>query len=329
MAHWAGLPLAAMLGALFATMIASLMGAPIAAPMPLRAAFLTVVGLFLGQSVGADAGARIGDWWPSLILAAAYAPAAVLIGWLVFRLCARMDRTSAFLASIPGGLTAIILLAESLGGDERKVALAQAQRVTLVVVAAPALFFGALGYAAGPDAAAAAPAALTLREALLLIPAAGAALLALRRIGAPIPFLIGPALAAAALRMTGLVEGALPDWLLEVALLVVGAAIGARFAGESVRAILGLVGWTALNTAALLALSGLFAAAAVFGLGVAPAPAALAFAPGGVAEMALIALAIDADPSFVAAHHFARIAFILAAAPAAAAWLARRSGRSG
>jgi len=45
------------------------------------------------------------------------------------------------------------------------------------------------------------------------------------------------------------------------------------------------------------------------------AAALLAFAPGGVAEMSLIALAIDADPAFVATHHMARIFAVLFALP--------------
>lgn len=44
-------------------------------------------------------------------------------------------------------------------------------------------------------------------------------------------------------------------------------------------------------------------------------PVLLAFAPGGVAEMCLIALVLNIDPAFVALHHLVRITFILLAAP--------------
>ena len=47
----------------------------------------------------------------------------------------------------------------------------------------------------------------------------------------------------------------------------------------------------------------------------------LAFAPGGVAEMCLIALSLNVDPSFVAFHHLARISLILLMAPMLGAWM--------
>ena len=47
-----------------------------------------------------------------------------------------------------------------------------------------------------------------------------------------------------------------------------------------------------------------------------PLPAVvLAFAPGGLAEMSLIALALSVDAAFVASHHIARIIMVVTLAP--------------
>ena len=47
-----------------------------------------------------------------------------------------------------------------------------------------------------------------------------------------------------------------------------------------------------------------------------PFPAVvLAFSPGGLAEMSLIALFLGIETAFVATHHVARIAMIVIAAP--------------
>ncbi len=46
-------------------------------------------------------------------------------------------------------------------------------------------------------------------------------------------------------------------------------------------------------------------------------PLSLAFAPGGLAEMSLIAIAINADAAFVATHHVVRIFLIVVLAPLA------------
>ena len=42
----------------------------------------------------------------------------------------------------------------------------------------------------------------------------------------------------------------------------------------------------------------------------------LAFAPGGLAEMTLISLAMGVDVAFVSTHHVVRVAFMVTAAPA-------------
>jgi uncharacterized membrane protein AbrB (regulator of aidB expression) len=41
----------------------------------------------------------------------------------------------------------------------------------------------------------------------------------------------------------------------------------------------------------------------------------LAYAPGGLTEMSLVALALHAEAAFVATHHVARILMVIVAAP--------------
>ena len=56
-------------------------------------------------------------------------------------------------------------------------------------------------------------------------------------------------------------------------------------------------------------------------------PLVLAFSPGGLAEMSLIAIAIGADAAFVATHHVVRIFLIVVIAPLA--FKLMRRGRGG
>ncbi|MCH9019696.1 MAG: AbrB family transcriptional regulator, partial [Proteobacteria bacterium] len=51
----------------------------------------------------------------------------------------------------------------------------------------------------------------------------------------------------------------------------------------------------------------------------------LAFAPGGLAEMSLIALALGIDPAFVSTHHVVRIFLVVILAPLAYRVIAARS----
>ena len=68
-------------------------------------------------------------------------------------------------------------------------------------------------------------------------------------------------------------------------------------------------------SAGMIALSAGFAAGLTQVTDLEFAPLFLAYAPGGIAEMSLVALALDVDAAFVATHHVARIAIVLALTP--------------
>jgi hypothetical protein len=147
-----------------------------------------------------------------------------------------------------------------------------------------------------------------------------------RRLNMPSPYMTGAMFAAAALYMTGVVQGLPPPWLLNVALVVLGSSIGSRFSRVSPREI-GRIAIYALGAVAIIiAFSAVsaFAVANVTGLDF--LSVMLAFAPVGVAEMSLIAIAMDVDPGFVALHHIARIFEIIILAPFVARWLTAKSG---
>lgn len=323
----AGVPLAWMLGSLFACMAFSLAGQKVMVPIWLRMIFMGLIGLFLGESFSAEAAGQLSRWPVTIAMAVLYVPVAAAACYLLFRKVARMPRGTALLSGLPGGITAVAMFASALGGDERRVALSQSLRVAFVVLLAPTIAFGWLGLSA-PAGQGFSPAEIIgVGDAALLVGASVAMGAVVARLGWPLPYMIGPLLASAMLRFPGVVEGTLPPWLVELALLVCGASIGTRFGGIGARLFLSTVAWTFAGTLVLMAVSGLFAWTAHVWLGVDIFAALLAFAPGGVAEMSLIAIAIDADPSFVAAHHMARIFAILFALPAISGWLGRFIGQ--
>ena len=248
-------------------------------------------------------------------------PVASGAAYLFYRGLMRQGPMTAMCSSVPGGLTAVVMLSEEFGGDDRAVALSQSLRIAIVIFAAPIVAFGILGFASPSDDLLSSRPMIALGDFAILLPAALLATWGLERVGLPIPFFLGPILASAALRLGGVVEGALPHWLIEVALVVTGSAIGCRFHGVRLSQWAAVAAATLGGTAVLLAVSVVFAAAISWATGVDFLAALLAYAPGGVAEMSLIALAIQADPGFVAVHHVVRIGFILVALPFFAAWL--------
>lgn len=317
--HVIGMPLAWMLGPLTANLIASAKGSDVGIPEPLREAFLGVLGLVLGSQVTPQLAERVLDWPLSatLLLLGVAVSTAAAAAW--YRRCG-FDSVSAWFASAPGAMTAMILMGEQCGGDPRRIAVAQSLRVVLVVMILPPLFWLYEG-ASGAEVAAAVDRQLTSPWLMLVLPL----LIPLgRRLRLPTPALLTPLLCAGLLSGFGLASLSLPDWGMNLMLWVLGCAIGSRFRGLS-SARLGRYLFEAF-IATLLALSVLAGFAELIHrlVGVPRDVALLALAPGGIGEMAILAVALDLDPVFVAFHHLLRMVALMLFAPFWARWLLRR-----
>ena len=313
-------PLAWMLGPLFFCMAASLAGLPAEVPLWMRANFMLLIGLFLGESFDGLNFADLARWPVSMAGAVLYMPVATALAYLYYRHLVREGPMTALCSSIPGGLTAVVMVSSAVGADERNVALAQSLRIAFVVCSAPAVVFGLMGYQSPVGDVYGEQTLISLPDLALVLAASFALIWALRNTGIPILAMVCPLIASAGLRLAGLVEGVLPHGLVELGLLVLGASVGSRFAGVEPSRLVRFGAMTFGGTAILMVVAGALAlvVSAVTGQGL--VGLLLAYAPGGVAEMSLIAFAIDANPGFVAVHHLVRILFVMISVPLMAAW---------
>lgn len=316
LALMAALPLPWMIGAMVATTLAAIAGAPIQVWTPLRAGFVAVLGVMLGSAFTPAILGRLDDWALSLLVLVACTVAAGVVGQRYFRHVAGYDRTTSYFAAMPGGLSEMILVGEAMGGDPRTISLTHAARLLLVVFTLPFAFQLLLGYdpavrpAPGASLLAAVPSDLAILAACGLLGFAGAK--ALRVPAAPV---VGPMLLSAAVHLVGITKSGPPGELVAAAQVVVGSHIGARFAGtppvEVARAVL----WAVGGTAVILGTTVAFAVGAQQLTGLDLAALTLAYAPGGLAEMSLVALALGIDAAFVGTHHIVRIFLIVVFAP--------------
>ncbi|WP_104202411.1 AbrB family transcriptional regulator [Billgrantia saliphila] len=322
--HLVGLPLAWMLGPLVANLVISARGISVGVPEPLREGFLGVLGLVLGSRVTPQLAERMLDWPLSalLLLAGVALSTAVAAAWYRYR---GFDSVSAWFASAPGAMTAMILMGEKCGGDAQRIAIAQSLRVVLVVLLLPPLFWFYEG-ASGAEMEAAVDQALSAPWMLLFLPL----LFPLGRwLRLPTPTLLAPLLFAALLSGFDIASLRLPEWGMNLMLWVLGCAIGSRFRGLS-SARLGRYLFEALvATLAALAVLAVFAELIHLGVGVPRDVALLALAPGGIGEMAILAVALELDPVFVAFHHLLRMVALMLFAPLWARWLLRHDERGG
>ena len=134
--------------------------------------------------------------------------------------------------------------------------------------------------------------------------------------------MLGALLVSGILHATGVVSGGLAPPLMIAAYIVLGGVVGSRFAGTTVRML-----WSAAGASlgAFAVSMSVAIAGAMIAVWLTAQPASqmiLAFAPGGIDVMTIMAFALHLDAAFVAAHQLARFLMIAVYAPL----LSKRAG---
>ena len=311
---WLGMPLPWMLGPMLVCGAASFAGLPVSGPNTIRPIVIPVIGVMLGAGFTPEILAQINDWAVTFALLAPFLAVAGTASWLWFHRVGGYDGRTAFFSAAPGGLAEMVVLGEAAGADARRIALSHAVRVFLVVTLV------AFGFAliegtttAGFDGAYTTFREVGLWDAAVLLACAVVGGPLAKRLGLPAHGLFGPMLLSAALHIGGIVTAAPPTVLVGIAQVVMGTVLGCRFAGATLRETGRDMGLAAGATVILLTVTLAFAGAVAV-LSAAPwSQAVLAYSPGGLTEMSLLALAKKQDVAYVATAHITRIAIILIA----------------
>lgn len=323
-----GLPLPWMLGALFATMTASVANAPVIAPARIRPAVVAVIGVLLGSRFTPDVLQQASAWGATVAILMVYVVAVALVVVPFYRFVGKFDWVTAYFAGMPGGLTEMIEIGEANGAKPAPIILAHSLRIVVTISLIAFWFRIVQGHDVGASAVRTDAALSWLDAGVMLASAvAGSALGGWLRF--PAPAFLGPLLVSAVLHLTGLTASVPPTLLVNAAQVILGTVLGCRFLGISART---LVPATLLSIGATVLTLGLAFAGGLAMHAVAGSPidqALLAMAPGGLTEMGLIALAIHADVAFVALHHVVRILFVIVLAPLAFRVIIGRGGRAG
>lgn len=313
---WAKMPLAWMLGAMCATTAVALAGARIGVDLRLRALMVTILGVMLGSTFSPAMIDYVGGWAVAVAVLFAYMPAVTAICYAFFRRVGRFDRTTAYFSAAPGGLNEMIVVGSAMGGDAAAIALVHAIRVLIAVLTIP-FYFRLVEHVNVPSLMPGATfAALTPRDAALLAATAIVGWAAARLLRVPAAGLVGPMVASAAVHLAGLTASKPPAELVAAAQVVIGAAVGGRFAGYALRKVAGIMAMGVVTALIMLALTVLFTFVFADAAGFSPSGMVLALAPGGLAEMSLMALALGVDTAFVATMHILRIGAVVIIGPA-------------
>jgi membrane AbrB-like protein len=300
-------------GAMIAVGIAAIAGRPLHMPPILAQAVLVLLGISLGSLVSQQLLHNMGAYPLTIALLALATFCSTFGSSLYLQRMHGWDQTSALLAGSPGALSQITMLAAEKGADVAGIAVVQTTRVIILTAALPMLL--ALTGVAPSSPPAAAVAIATPLELTGLIAASVAAALLLRLINFPASWMFGAMIGSSVLHGTGLIEGGLPPWARNVALIGIGALIGARFARMKIRTLLGHVNAALGSFAIAIVISAVFVTVIALTTHVRFADIVVAFAPGAMDAMLALALTLHIDPIFVGAHHLSRFVFVTIATP--------------
>lgn len=309
-----GLPLPWMLGALFATMGAAIANAPVQAPSRARPAVVAVIGVLLGSFFTPDVVAQAAVWGDTILILIAYTIVVVLVVVPFYRYAGRQDWRTAYFSGMPGGLAEMIELGTASGAKPAPIILAHSLRIVITIALIAFWFRLVEGHSVGAMPTTD-PVPLTLLDAAILLGAAVVGSILGHKLHFPAPAFLGPLLASALVHLTGLTHSVPPALVVSGAQVVLGTVLGCRFLGIGLRTLLpaaALSFGATVMTLALALAGGIIMHTAA---GVRNDQALLALAPGGLTEMGLIALAVEADVAFVATHHVARILLVILLAP--------------
>ena len=312
---WLNLPLAWMLGAMVATTVASLGGVRLYVPGPMRSIMIAIIGVLLGASFTPEIVGKAREWPLTIGCLVLYLGILVAILFFYFHRIVGLDAPTAYFSATPGGLSEMVITGAAMGADDRTIALVHTARVLLVVLTIPFWYRFMTGVSTTPSSIGPSISAVGLIDIAVLGACAGAGVVVGRLIRLPAYRLSGPLLASALVHATGLNESTPPWEVVAVAQVVVGSAIGARFSNVPVRRVVGLMAAAVVSTVVMLAATVSFALVLAPATGIDWRSIVLAYAPGGLAEMSLIALSLGIETAFVATHHVIRIGLIVVVAP--------------
>jgi membrane AbrB-like protein len=324
LAFWAlDLPLPFLFGPMAACLIAALSNLPINGFGQVSVAARTILGVAVGASITPDLFHQLPQMAMSVALVPVFIALIGIIGVPFFRHVWGFDGPTAYYAAMPGGLQDMVIFGTEAGGDPRALSLIHATRVLIIVTLAPA--FLTLAYGAGLTNPIGAPVTeLPVGEMALMAAAALIGWKGGERIGLFGASILGPMIVTAALSLSGLIHSRPPAEAILAAQFFIGCGIGVHFLGvtwgELTRVVLAGIAYVLVLAVLAAGFTGLVTWA---GLGD-PVEAFLAFAPGGQAEMTVLAIVTGADLGFVITHHLTRIVLVIVGAPLVAGFMARR-----
>ncbi len=313
-ADYFNVPLAWMLGPMLAVSIAALSGIKVKMPKLALNIILIILGLHIGNYIDQNLINQMKDWfWTSAIMFAYILISIFIVSKYLQKYSGYKEKTSIFSAA-PGALGPLLILAEYEKSDLSQVATSHLIRLIIIITVFP---FFVVNFSENEAMEVAKFDYLNQNHLNLLILLTSSILLILifDKIGIPAALLSGTLVASGILQISEIASYKLPEQSINYCLLILGASVGCRFADKSVNEVAKNTFHSFIATLLLILLGVVAALVAGYFVDTDFLTLLLSFCPGGIYEVAVIAIAFDLDPNFVAFHHIIRLLMILFTVP--------------
>ena len=313
-ADFLNIPLAWMIGPMIATSLIALKGVQVMMPKLALSSILIILGLHIGNYIDQNLINQMVNWiWTTIIMFFYIIVSILIVSKYLQKFSDYKEKTSIFSAA-PGALGPLMILAEYEKSDLSQVATAHLIRLIIIITLFPFIIVSL--YPAD---------AIELEkfdymsqnhwELILLILVSLVFIFFFDKAKVPAALLSGTLVASGILQIFDIASYKLPDASINFCLLILGASVGCRFANKTFKEVANN-SFHGLVATILLVLLGLIAAyIATFFVDNNFLSLILSFCPGGIYEVAVIAIAFDLEPDFVAFHHIIRLLFILFVVP--------------
>ena len=309
------IPLAWMLGPMLAVSVASLTGIKVKMPKLALNTILIILGLHIGNFIDQNLINQMINWiWTTIIMFFYILASIIIVSKYLQKYSGYKKKTSIFSAA-PGALGPLMILAEYEKSDLSQVATSHLIRLIIIITVFP---FIIVNFAITEPIEVEKFDFLGQNHFNLIILLIGSIILILLfdKIKIPAALLSGTLVASGILQITEVASYKLPDTSINFCLLILGASVGCRFAEKTVKEIVKNILHSLVATSLLVVLGLIAAYVATFFVSNDFLTLVLSFCPGGIYEVAVIAIAFDLDPNFVAFHHIIRLLIILFMVPA-------------
>ena len=313
-AEYFNVPLAWFLGPMMITSLASLMGLKIKMPKLMLSSILILLGLYIGNYIDKNLFSQIHQWaWTSVIMFI-YIIVSVLVVSKYLQIFSKYEKKTSIFSAAPGALGPLMILAEDEKLDLSQVATSHLIRLIIIITVFPFIvnsFYDVEGFKAVNEVLK----NQNIYHLIILIISSLLLILVFDKLKMPAALLSGTLVASGFLQINEIASYQLSPNIIDYCLLILGASVGCRFADKS----FGEIGRNALHSFVatfLLVILGLIAAF-VAGLIIDKNffTLLLSYCPGGIYEVAVIAIFFDLDPEFVSFHHIIRLLMILFIVP--------------